>query len=133
MTMNSMKAAPAATTASCGAPSAAVALFRSLGEPARLAILLRLAEGEARVTDLVEAVGLAQSTVSAHLSCLRECGLVDSRAEGRSSFYFLARPELLDLLASAENLLTATGEAVDLCPTYGRTAVAAQRKENNHG
>ena len=31
----------------------------------------------------------------------------------------LARPELLDLLASAEQLLAATGEAVDLCPTYG--------------
>lgn len=64
---------PAATT-SCGEPSAAVALFRSLGDPARLAILKRLAEGEARVTDLVGCVGLAQSTVSAHLSCLRDCG-----------------------------------------------------------
>ncbi|MCX5302835.1 metalloregulator ArsR/SmtB family transcription factor [Streptomyces sp. NBC_00160] len=121
MTMNSTGVAPAATT-SCGAPSAAVALFRSLGEPARLAILMRLAEGEARVTDLVKAVGLAQSTVSAHLSCLRECGLIDSRAEGRASFYFLSRPELLDLLASAEQLLAATGEAVDLCPTYGTHA-----------
>ncbi|MFJ3620569.1 ArsR/SmtB family transcription factor [Streptomyces iakyrus] len=115
MAMNS--AAEAATR--CDAPPPAVALFRSLGEPARLAILLRLAQGEARVVDLVGAVGLAQSTVSAHLSCLRECGLVDSRPEGRSSRYFLARPELLDLLASAEQLLAATGEAVALCPTYG--------------
>ncbi|MGC5240843.1 MULTISPECIES: ArsR/SmtB family transcription factor [Streptomyces] len=123
MTMNSTEAASAATT-SCGAPSAAVALFRSLGDPARLAILLRLAEGEARVTDLVACVGLAQSTVSAHLSCLRECGLVESRPVGRASLYSLARPELLDLLASAEQLLAATGEAVDLCPTYGtRTEV----------
>ncbi|MFD7898571.1 ArsR/SmtB family transcription factor [Streptomyces sp. NPDC059568] len=103
----------------CDAPPPAVALFRSLGEPARLAILLRLAQGEARVVDLVTAVGLAQSTVSAHLSCLRDCGLVDSRPEGRSSRYFLSRPELLDLLASAEQLLAATGEAVALCPTYG--------------
>ncbi|MEU0164109.1 metalloregulator ArsR/SmtB family transcription factor [Streptomyces iakyrus] len=118
MTMNSTRT-PSPATASCGAPSAAVALFRSLGEPARLAILLRLAEGEARVTDLVKALRLAQSTVSAHLACLRECGLIDSRAEGRASFYFLARPELLDLLASAEQLLAATGKAVDLCPTYG--------------
>lgn len=117
--MNNTGMAPTATTTSCGAPTAAVALFRSLGEPARLAILIRLAEGEARVVDLVKALGLAQSTVSAHLSCLRECGLIDSRAEGRASFYFLARPELLDLLAAAEQLLAATGEAVDLCPTYG--------------
>ncbi|MGC4909524.1 ArsR/SmtB family transcription factor [Streptomyces cyaneofuscatus] len=119
MTMNSTRLAQVTTTTSCGAPSAAVALFRSLGEPARLAILMRLAGGEARVVDLVKTLRLAQSTVSAHLACLRECGLVGSRAEGRSSFYFLARPELLDLLASAEQLLAATSEAVDLCPTYG--------------
>ncbi|KNE84310.1 MULTISPECIES: ArsR/SmtB family transcription factor [Streptomyces] len=118
MTMNGEGSAPAATT-SCGSPSAAVALFRSLGDPARLAILRRLAEGEARTTDLVACVGLAQSTVSAHLACLRDCGLVTFRPVGRASWYSLARPELLDLLAAAEQLLAATGEAVDLCPAYG--------------
>ncbi|MEU5013694.1 metalloregulator ArsR/SmtB family transcription factor [Streptomyces sp. NPDC021749] len=85
----------------------------------RLAILRRLAEGEARVTDLVACVGLAQSTVSAHLSCLRDCGLITSRPQGRATLHALAHPELLDLLAAAEQLLAATGEAVDLCPTYG--------------
>lgn len=83
MTMRSEAAATPAA-GSCGAPSAAVALFRSLGDATRLGILLRLAEGEARVVDLVAALGLAQSTVSSHLSCLRDCGLVDSRPEGRS-------------------------------------------------
>jgi ArsR family transcriptional regulator, cadmium/lead-responsive transcriptional repressor len=52
----------------------AAALFRSLGDPNRLAIVRRLAVGPTRVTDLVEALGLAQSTVSKHLACLRECG-----------------------------------------------------------
>ncbi|MFP3964927.1 metalloregulator ArsR/SmtB family transcription factor [Actinomadura fulvescens] len=120
-----MRSEAAGATDPCGARSgsmAAAALFRSLGDPSRLAILLRLAEGEARVVDLVAAVGLAQSTVSAHLACLRDCGLVDSRPEGRSSRYFLARAELLDLFKSAEGLLAATGEAVALCPTYGTAA-----------
>ncbi|MFB7941388.1 ArsR/SmtB family transcription factor [Streptomyces sp. NPDC056049] len=107
----------------CAAPTAAVALFRSLGDPARLAILRRLAEGEARVTDLVTCVGLAQSTVSAHLACLRDCGLVVSRPVGRASLHSLAHPELLDMLAAAERLLAATGEAVNLCPDYGSGAV----------
>jgi hypothetical protein len=44
---------------------------------------------------------------------------VRHRAQGRQSFYYLARPELLDLLASAEAVLAATGEAVALCPAYG--------------
>lgn len=99
--------------------SPAAALFRSLGDPVRLALLRCLSEGEARVVDLTERLELAQSTVSKHLGCLRGCGLVDFRAEGRQSFYFVARPELLDLLRSAEGLLAATGEAVALCPTYG--------------
>ena len=34
-------------------------------------------------------------------------------------FYSLVRPELLDLLASAETLLAVTGNAVALCPVYG--------------
>lgn len=100
----------------------AAALFRSLAEPVRLSIVLRLSLGEARVVDLTHELGLAQSTVSKHLACLRGCGLVDYRAEGRQSFYFVARPELLDLLRSAEGVLAATGEAVALCPTYGTTS-----------
>ena len=99
--------------------SAAVLLFRSLADPARLAIVRHLALGEHRVVELIDHLGLAQSTVSGHVACLRECGLVSARAEGRSTYYALARPELLDLLAAAEALLAATGEAVRLCPNYG--------------
>lgn len=99
--------------------SAAVCLFRSLADPARLAIIGHLASGEQRVVDLTAHLRLAQSTVSGHLSCLRDCGLVVSRSEGRASLYSLARPELLDLLSSAERVLSSTGNAVALCPTYG--------------
>jgi ArsR family transcriptional regulator, cadmium/lead-responsive transcriptional repressor len=99
----------------------AAVLFRSLGDPVRLAIVRRLSHGEARVVDLTGELGLAQSTVSKHLACLRDCRLIDFRAEGRQSFYFAARPELLDVLRGAEALLAATGEAVALCPVYGTT------------
>lgn len=98
---------------------AAVALFHSLSDGTRLAIVRRLAEGEARVADLVGELRLAQSTVSAHMACLRDCNLVEGRPQGRQVFYSLTRPELMDLLASAETLLAATGNAVALCPNYG--------------
>jgi DNA-binding transcriptional ArsR family regulator len=99
--------------------SPAVALFRSLGDPTRLAIVHELAAGERRIVDLTASLGLAQSTVSAHVACLRGCGLVEGRAVGRQSLYRLARPELLTMLTAAEGLLAATGNAVDLCPVYG--------------
>ena len=108
-----------ADPAVCGNVDAATALFHSLSDATRLAILRRLAGGEARVVDLTGELGLAQSTVSAHLACLRDCGLVDFRPQGRASVYRLARPELLDMLRAAEAVLEATGNAVALCPNYG--------------
>jgi DNA-binding transcriptional ArsR family regulator len=102
----------------------AVALFRSLADETRLRIVQRLAAGEARVVDLTGELGMAQSTVSKHLACLRDCGLVDYRTQGRQSFYALTRPELMDLLAAAEGVLAATGSAVALCPTFGAPAAA---------
>jgi ArsR family transcriptional regulator, cadmium/lead-responsive transcriptional repressor len=99
---------------------AAAALFRSLADPARLEIIRHLAAGEARVVDLTRELGLAQSTVSAHLACLRDCGLVDARPAGRASVYSLRQPALLSLLEAAEVVLEATGNAVALCPNYGQ-------------
>ena len=100
----------------------AAALFRSLGDPARLTIVRRLAGGPARVTDLTAALGLAQSTVSKHLACLRDCGLVTSEPVGRASVFRLTQPALADMLTAAEAVLAATGNAVALCPVYGLDA-----------
>ncbi|HSZ39159.1 MAG TPA: metalloregulator ArsR/SmtB family transcription factor [Trebonia sp.] len=96
----------------------AAALFRSLADPARLIIVRRLAAGPARVTDLVSGLGLAQSTVSKHLACLRDCGLVASEPQGRASVFRLAQPALADMLTAAESVLTATGNAVVVCPVW---------------
>ena len=101
--------------------AAAESLFHGLSDRTRLRIVRRLGQGEARVTDLMATLGLPQSTVSKHVACLRDCGLVDGRPEGRQVFYRLTRPELFTLLEAAEALLAATGYAVALCPTYGRT------------
>ena len=98
---------------------AAASLFRGLGEPTRLLILRHLLDGEHRVVDLVAHLGLAQSTVSGHLACLRDCGLVTSQARGRASVFTIARPEIVALLQAAEAFLEETGQRAALCPTYG--------------
>jgi DNA-binding transcriptional ArsR family regulator len=97
----------------------AAALFHGLADRNRLAIVAHLARGERRVVDLTKELGLAQGTVSGHLACLRGCGLVVGRPEGRQMFYSLAHPELMKLLSAAEQLLSLTGDAVELCPNYG--------------
>lgn len=99
---------------------AAACLFHGFGDRSRLAIVQHLLVGEHRVIDLTGHLGLAQSTVSRHLSCLLDCGIVKVRAQGRASLYSLAHPEAtMALLAAAEQLLGLTGDAVVLCPRYG--------------
>ena len=100
--------------------SAAACLFHGFSDPSRIAILRHLALGEHRVVDLTAHLGLAQSTVSKHLVCLRDCGLVTARPQGRATVYSLNHADaLMDLWRAAEHLLDLTGEAVTLCPIVG--------------
>jgi DNA-binding transcriptional ArsR family regulator len=117
------RAATDSVHAGASALDAAACLFHGFQDPSRLAILQHLALGEHRVVDLTAHLGLAQSTVSKHLACLKDCGLVSSRPQGRASVFSLNHPEaLMDLFAAAERLLGLTGDAVTLCPRYGITA-----------
>jgi DNA-binding transcriptional ArsR family regulator len=103
--------------------SVAACLFNGFSDASRLAIVRHLALGEHRVVDLTQHLGLAQSTVSKHLACLRDCGLVESRPQGRASMFSLTQPvATLELLSAAERLLGLTGDAVALCPVYGLQA-----------
>jgi DNA-binding transcriptional ArsR family regulator len=103
--------------------NAAACLFRGFGDRSRLLIVQHLAQGEHRVVDLTEHLGLAQSTVSKHLACLLDCGIVAVRAQGRASVYSLAHPDATTgLLTAAGELLGLTGDAVVLCPRYGQDA-----------
>ena len=115
--------APVAGISETSALTAAACLFHVLSDRSRLAIVQHLASGEHRVVDLTKHLGLAQSTVSKHLLCLLDCGLVTVRPQGRASVYALAYQEAtLQVLRAAENLLALTGDAVELCPRYGTEA-----------
>ena len=66
--------------------------FKALGHPARVTIVRRLSDGEHCVCDLVEAVGLGWSTVSRHLSVLKNAGIVTDEKRGLQVYYRLALP-----------------------------------------
>jgi DNA-binding transcriptional ArsR family regulator len=65
-------------------------LFAALSDESRLRLLFALRHGELCVCQLIALLGLAPSTVSKHLSLLRDAGLVDARKEGRWVYYRLA-------------------------------------------
>ncbi|MCL6643944.1 MAG: metalloregulator ArsR/SmtB family transcription factor [Dehalococcoidia bacterium] len=87
----------------------AAAIFRALGNPARVAIVSELARRAACVSDLVAALPLAQSTVSQHLKVLKEAGIVRGEIEGPGACYCLD-PEAIRWIAKF---------CYDLCCTPG--------------
>ena len=65
----------------------AVAVLKAMASHNRLLLLCQLIPGERSVGDLAQALGLAQSVVSQHLSLLRRDGVVSGRREAQSIYY----------------------------------------------
>ena len=64
--------------------------LRALSDPTRLRILALLEKDEVSVNELQEITRLGQSRISTHLGLLQESGLVQSRREGKRTFYGMA-------------------------------------------
>ncbi len=80
-----------------------VKILRVLADPNRLRILLLLGSEELSVAELQEILAMGQSTISTHLSQLKQAGVVEDRRTGKSSLYKLTAPEptLAGILAEA--------------------------------
>lgn len=102
--------------------------FRGFADPARLSILEALLDGERSVGEIVDKTGLSQSNCSGHLACLKECGLVTCRRDGRFIYYQLADPEVSHLLLTAETVLSRVAERVYACTRYGEPKPQEQEK-----
>ena len=79
--------------------------FTGLDDPTRVLILQLLLEGEKTVSELVSAIGSPQGRISTHLGCLRHCGYVRTRRDGRNVYYRLADERVRVLLRIAQELL----------------------------
>jgi len=79
-------------------------ILKAMAHPARLFMMEELAKGERCVCDLREMVGTDLSTVSKHLSILRNAGLVEIEKRGTMVFYSLTTPCVLNFV----NCLDAT-------------------------
>jgi ArsR family transcriptional regulator, cadmium/lead-responsive transcriptional repressor len=90
--------------------------FRGLGDPIRLRILeLLRSEGELTVGELVSRLALPQPQVSNHLACLRWCGFIEARREGRTVHNRIADSRVTAMLDLAESLLSDNAEHVAAC------------------
>jgi len=83
-------------------------VLKALAHPARLWMAEQLAEGEKCVFELVEPLGLDFSTVSKHLSVLKQAGVVEDDKRGKQVFYTLKVPCILNFMGCVEAVLENT-------------------------
>lgn len=85
-------------------------IIKAMGHPSRLIMIDALAEGEKCVCDLQRLVGADLSTVSKHLSVMKNAGIVTDRKEGLKVFYRLRVPCVLRFFDCVEAVLRANAE-----------------------
>lgn len=90
-------------------------LFRGFSDSSRLSILEALRQGPLTVSEIVGATGLSQSNASNHLGCLRDCGLVTAKQEGRYVRYRLSDSRVGKLLRLSDELLADVARGVYEC------------------
>lgn len=87
---------------------------QALADETRRRILVRLIDGPAYPSDLADELGTTRANVSNHLTCLRGCGLVVARPEGRRVRYELVDRRLGRALRDLQNLVLVADPAS--CP-----------------
>jgi ArsR family transcriptional regulator len=102
---------------------AAAEIFRALGDPERLRLLLRLAESEACVSELAEDEGEKITTVSARLKTLFVVRLVRRRREAKLVFYALADEHVLPLVRNAIDHAAESRTVVSAVSGHGKDTI----------
>lgn len=81
-------------------------IFKALGNPARLALVDQLCQGERCVCELQPETGVELPTVSRHLAVLREAGIVKERRQGTNIYYSLRMACVRNFMACIDAFLT---------------------------
>ncbi len=81
------------------------AILKALAHPSRLLIVEKLSEKSYCVCELTAMIGADTSTVSKHLSVLKNAGIISDKKQGTSVYYSLEAPCLLRLLGCVESVI----------------------------
>jgi ArsR family transcriptional regulator, arsenate/arsenite/antimonite-responsive transcriptional repressor len=104
-------------------------VLKALSDENRVRALMALHDSELCVCQIIELLQLAPSTVSKHMSILKQARLVESRKEGRWILYRLAEEDAPEEARSAIEWLVRTLEADDRIRTDERDLAAILRKD----
>ncbi len=101
--------------------------WQALSHPIRLRVLEALrCEGALNVGQLVDRLGIGQGHLSNHLACLKNCGLVTTKAQGRYVYYHLADDRVPTLLDVGEAIFRDHWAGVATCAVVSQKPVPAR-------
>ncbi|ACP36723.1 transcriptional regulator, ArsR family [Sulfolobus islandicus Y.G.57.14] len=91
-------------------------LFSALADGTRLRIVLFLLDkGEATVDEISKSLGKSQSLISHHMACLRNCGIVKVRKDGKFSYYSMSSPEIIEVIKLSINHVKKYSQSILSC------------------
>ncbi|HNR86736.1 MAG TPA: metalloregulator ArsR/SmtB family transcription factor [Spirochaetota bacterium] len=98
---------------------ARASIIKAMAHPTRLFVIEALEKGERCVNDLTDMIGADMSTVSKHLSILKNAGIIGDKKSGTSVFYHLKTPCILGFFGCIEDVIESNmrqqGEVLKSC------------------
>ena len=104
--------------------------IRGFADKTRLQILQCMMEGEKTVSEIVEIINGNQSNISQHLNCLKGCGIILGRQEGKYVYYSLRNAQIKQLLAMFDVVFHEVQNEVASCDK--NDASLSQKGESCH-
>ena len=98
-------------------------VIKALAHPSRIYIVARLSAGESSVGELVDDIGSDVSTVSKHLSVLKQAGVLSDRKVGNRVLYSLRCPCIMEFIHCIDDIIVEDAERGMACvrPTKKNT------------
>jgi DNA-binding transcriptional ArsR family regulator len=89
--------------------------FHGLSNPSRFKIALSLIESKKNVNELVEELGMKQSQISNQLACLKWCGYVTSRQDGKFIYYQITDERVREMIHLARQIVADNAAQINSC------------------
>ncbi|MGG1575365.1 ArsR/SmtB family transcription factor [Fictibacillus sp. NRS-1165] len=95
-----------------------VKFLRGFADKTRIQILETLTDEEKTVSQIVEKINGNQSNISQHLACLKGCGIIVGRQEGRYCYYSIRNDQVRELLTMFDVVLADVQNDVACCDSH---------------
>lgn len=89
--------------------------FQGLSNPTRYKIIEALLDGPQNVSQLIDTLGISQSQISNQLACLKWCGYVSSKQEGKYVYYQITDDRIRTIVELGRSMVADNAHHISCC------------------